>query len=369
MHGEFYLSPTRKLTDAEKNRIWKKPLSHRESEEERRICNEVKRNWNRGEMKIANILLEGDAGSGKTQLAKALSADFGLPYTKVTCFADMDKSDIIGAILPVLSAEKMEQLDEEDRQALNALYKSEGFRSATEILVSELELSEEQAALRIKELLKQMEKTAPKEVVEYRFYPSEIVRAYRNGYLLEIQEPTVIRDAAVLMALNSALELDGSINLPTEIIHRHPDFIAVITTNRNYTGCRPLNEALRDRVQHTEKMDLPTREVMVQRAMAKTGYTNQAVLEALAETIILLDKTARANAIKGVAGMRSYFYWVDAVAAGAAVKESLYYKVIYKITTDSEEIKILEEALKEQGLTDALETVQEQLKKNGMLMP
>ena len=38
--------------------------------------------------------------------------------------------------------------------------------------------------------------------IEYRYYPSEIVRAYENGWLLEIQEPTVIRDAAVLMALN-----------------------------------------------------------------------------------------------------------------------------------------------------------------------
>ena len=38
---------------------------------------------------------------------------------------------------------------------------------------------------------------------------------------LEIQEPTVIRDAAVLMALNSALEPDGSLNLPTRIAHRH----------------------------------------------------------------------------------------------------------------------------------------------------
>ena len=69
------------------------------------------------------------------------------------------------------------------------------------------------------------------------------MRAYENGWLLEIQEPTVIRDAAVLMALNSALEPDGSINLPTRIVHRHPDFIAVITTNRSYNGCRPLNEA------------------------------------------------------------------------------------------------------------------------------
>lgn len=91
MKQNWLLSPDRQLTEDERTLIWKKPASHVESAAERRICRAVKRNWNRGEMKISTILLEGDAGSGKTQLAKALSADFGLPYTKVTCFADMDK--------------------------------------------------------------------------------------------------------------------------------------------------------------------------------------------------------------------------------------------------------------------------------------
>ncbi|MGF9911799.1 AAA family ATPase, partial [Paenibacillus ehimensis] len=364
MNQDYVLSPARQLTDAEKALVWKKPPTHKASEEERRICAEVKRNWNRGEMKIANILLEGDAGSGKTQLAKALSANFGLPYTKVTCFADMDKSDIIGAILPVISSERLEKLEPADRTALKALYESDAFQSAAGILTDVLGIAPEQAAFKMKQLLKLAAENTEGEAVEYRFYPSEIVRAYQNGYLLEIQEPNVIRDAAVLMALNSALELDGSINLPTEIVRRHPDFIAVITTNRSYAGARPLNEALRDRVQHSEKMDLPTKEVMLERAMAKTGYRNERVLDVLADTIIILDKTARANAIKGVAGMRSYFYWADAVADGASVKQSLYHKVIYKITTDSEEIKLLEDALASHGLTASLEEVEAQVKKN-----
>lgn len=333
----YILSPARQLTDAEKELVWNKPSSHKVSDEERRICKEIKRNWHRGEMKIANILLEGDAGSGKTQLAKALSSDFGLPYTKVTCFADMDKSDIIGAILPVVSTEQLEKMEPSAQIVLKALYDSDGFQSAAEILMNVLGVTQEQAAFKMKQLVKMAAQTADGEMVEYRFYPSEIVRAYQRGYLLEIQEPTVIRDAAVLMALNSALELDGSINLPTEIIRRHPDFIAVITTNRSYAGTRPLNEALRDRVQHTEKMDLPTKEIMIERAMAKIGYSNEVMLDVLADIIILLDKTARAHAIKGVAGMRSYFYWADAVAGGASPRESLYYKVIYKITTDPEE--------------------------------
>jgi len=360
---DFTLSPTRHLTDAERDLVWTKPASHKVSDEELRISREIKRNWNRGEMKIANVLLEGDAGSGKTQLAKALSANFGLPYTKVTCFADMDKSDVIGAILPVISNEGLEKLELEEQIALKALYESDGFQSAAEILMNALGVTHELAGLKMKQLLKKAEQNQAGETVEYRFYPSEIVRAYQKGYLLEIQEPTVIRDAAVLMALNSALELDGSLNLPTEIIRRHPDFIAVITTNRSYAGTRPLNEALRDRVQHTEKMDLPAKDVMMERASAKTGFRNQAALAALADVIIALDKTARAHAIKGVAGMRSYFYWTDAVAEGASVKQSLYHKVMYKITTDSEELKLLEDALQNQGLLARLDQIEDDVKK------
>jgi len=304
MNNNWLLSPTRQLTEDEKSLVWQKPASHVVSDVELRICEAVKRNWNRGEMKISTILLEGDAGSGKTQLAKALSADFGLPYTKVTCFADMDKSDVLGAILPVLP-----------------------------------------------------EKDGQRDSVKYQYYPSEIVRAYENGWLLEIQEPTVIRDVAVLMSLNSALEPDGSINLPTRIVHRHPDFIAVITTNRGYNGCRPLNEALRDRVQHSEKMDLPPIKVMMERAAEKTAFWDTNVLHTCAEVIVLLDQTAKANAIKGVAGMRSYFFWIDAISQGTNAVESLYHKVIYKITTDPDEITLLEEALIKSRLKAALEDI------------
>lgn len=304
MRKTCILSPARQLTKEEQSIVWHKPPSHIDSEAEKRIFKEVVRNWDRSEMKISTILLEGDAGSGKTQIAKALSADFNLPYTKVTCFADMDKSDVLGSILPVMSESKKS------------------------------------------------------DTVEYCYYPSEIVRAYENGWLLEIQEPTVIRDAAVLMALNSALEPDGCLNLPTRIVHRHPDFIAVITTNRGYNGCRPLNEALRDRVQHAEKLDLPPKEVMMDRAKVKTGYQSDNILSLLADTIILLDETARANAIKGAAGMRSYLFWVDAVASGASMQNTLYYKVLYKITTDPQELAILEQALVSHGFIEKMKELE-----------
>lgn len=361
MAKTWLLSPDRRLTPAEKALVWQKPASHKDSAEELRICREVKRNWNNPELKITNILLEGDAGSGKTELAKALSADFGLPYTKITCFADMDKSDVIGVVLPVLTDEQQHALSAEDQAVLEVLYRSDHLDSAARLLAQTQQIAPGQARARISEMVKTLKnRYGQQEAVAYRFYASEIVRAYENGYLLEIQEPTVIRDAAVLMALNSALEPDGSINLPTRTVRRHRDFIVVMTTNRGYNGCRPLNEALRDRMQHTEKMDLPPLDVMMERAAAKTGCTDALVLQALAEIIVLLDKTATANAIKGVAGMRSYFFWVDAVAGGADAQEALYHKVIYKISTDPDEIRILEEALEAQGMLARLAQLEQE---------
>jgi hypothetical protein len=92
------------------------------------------------------------------------------------------------------------------------------------------------------------------------------------------------------------------------------------------------------------------------------------MLELLTDVIIVLDKTARAAAIKGVAGMRSLFYWANAIAGGADAVESLYQKVIYKITTDPEEIKLLEEALERCALLARLDGTPQDLKKNKFLI-
>jgi hypothetical protein len=98
---------------------------------------------------------------------------------------------------------------------------------------------------------------------------------------------------------------------------------------------------------------------MMERAAAKTGCSDEGILSPLADIIITLNETAKANAIKGVAGMRSYLFWIDAVASGASIRASMYHKVIYKITTDPEEISILEQALSAKGLFEQLEQLKQ----------
>ncbi|RBS27053.1 ATP-dependent protease ATP-binding subunit ClpX [Enterococcus faecium] len=347
----FSLTENRTFSRLEKQMIWKKPKSHRTSAEEWRIASEIKGNWQDPEMKISNVLLEGDAGSGKTQLAKALSADLQLPYTKVTCFSDMDKSDVFGALLPVVDSNK-----EQDQELLEAIYQTDTLEAVLTLIQNHYGIDPFSAKEKLAELVQRIEADYP-DAIHYSYYPSEIVRAIEKGYLLEIQEPTVIRDASVLVALNSALEPNGMLNLPIGIIRRHPDCVIVITTNRNYQGNRPLNESLRDRMQHAEKMDLPALEVMAERAMAKTMIQKQELLLKMAEIIRLLDETAKANAIKGVAGMRSYFYWANTYKQGQDLLQSIYPKVLYKLSTDSDELAILEQALSDSGLLLELQDI------------
>lgn len=336
--------------------IWQKPTSHRTSQEEQRIAAEIFENWNDPEMKISNILLEGDAGSGKTQLAKALSADLQLPYTKITCFADMDKSDVFGALLPIVESDV-----DEDQELIDAINQTETLEAVLRLIKNHYNLSTEMAKSKLADFIKRMEHNENSNV-RYKYYPSEIVRAIEKGYLLEIQEPTVIRDASVLVALNSALEPNGLLNLPTGVVVRHPDCVIIITTNRNYQGNRPLNESLRDRMQHAEKMDLPSLEVMAERALGKTKIQQPELLLKLAEIIRLLDDTAKANAIKGVAGMRSYFYWANTWKQGQDLFQSIYPKVLYKLTTVPEELKILTQALEQSGLLEELRELLRQIK-------
>lgn len=257
----------------------------------------------------------------------------------------MDKSDVFGALLPVV-----ESVDADSQELLEAISQTESFDAVLRLVQSHYQLDVLSAREKLAEFVQQIEAKSETTPIHYKYYPSEIVRAMEKGYLLEIQEPTVIRDASVLVALNSALEPNGMLNLPAGIVRRHPDCVVVITTNRNYQGNRPLNESLRDRMQHAEKMDLPSLEVMVERAVGKTGIQDSAILFKMAEIIRLLDETAKANAIKGVAGMRSYFYWVNTMKQGQDLLQSIYPKVLYKLTTDPDELKILLQALEDTGL-------------------
>ena len=115
---------------------------------------------------------------------------------------------------------------------------------------------------------------------------TDFIKALKNGYVIEIQEPSTIIQPGVLVGLNSLLEQSGSITLPTgEVIKRHPDAVVVVTTNISYEGCRGMNQSVIDRMSLVRDVELPTPEVMVQRAMAVTGETDEYLVSQMVQVV------------------------------------------------------------------------------------
>lgn len=146
----------------------------------------------------------------------------------------------------------------------------------------------------------------------YTYVETDFVKALKHGYLVEVQEPSTIIQPGVLVGLNSLLEQEGSITLPTgEIIRRHPDTVVIVTTNVSYEGCRSMNQSVVDRMSLVKDIELPEPEVMVQRAMAVTGCADEYMVSQMVQVVNDMADYCRKNSITdGACGMRSLIDWV-----------------------------------------------------------
>jgi len=166
----------------------------------------------------------------------------------------------------------------------------------------------------------------------YTYIETDFIKALKYGYVIEIQEPTTIVQPGVLPGLNSLL----TITLPTgEVIERHPDAVVVVTTNIGYEGCRSINQSVIDRMSLVRDVELPTPEVMVQRAMAVTGATDEYQISQMVQVVNDLSEYCRKNSITdGSYGMRSLIDWIVSSEITGDVYESALYTIISKATTD-----------------------------------
>ena len=82
-------------------------------------------------------------------------------------------------------------------------------------------------------------------------------------------------------------------------------------------------------------VELPTPEVMVQRAMAVTGATDEYQISQMVQVVNDLSGYCRKNSITdGSYGMRSLIDWIVSSEITGDVYESALYTIISKATTD-----------------------------------
>lgn len=364
-HADFegqYVLNKRTFTPQETMLIPKLPEWYIIPKEVVDICKHAKATTGKS-MQMRNFLLRGPAGTGKTMGAKAIAAGLGLPYMKYTCSANTEIFDFVGMIFPdsedstgsaQLDAEretlmqmgginyanvsklmKLPDLDDMDYDPAGAYMALTGVENAAATSQDCMSIVLDRVTEKVRELSKTV-KDKNSSGQTYRYVETDFVKALKHGYVIEIQEPSTIVQPGVLVGLNSLLEQSGSITLPTgEVIRRHPDAVVVVTTNTSYEGCRGMNQSVLDRMSLVRDVELPSPEVMAQRAMSVTGATDEYEVSKMVQVVNDLAEYCRKNSITdGSYGMRSLIDWIISSEITGDVYESALYTIISKATAD-----------------------------------
>ena len=368
--GKYPLTPGRTLSALEQSLIPKLPEWYIIPPEVVDICKHAQKTTGRP-MQMRNFLLRGPAGTGKTMGAKAIAAGLGLPYMKYTCSANTEIFDFTGMIFPetdavstgspeldrereilksmggisyanVAKLMRFPDLDDMDYDPAGVYQALTGVENLAATVQDCMSVVLEKVTEKVQALSKRAE-NRQSSGQNYTYVETDFVKALKHGYLVEVQEPSTIIQPGVLVGLNSLLEQEGSITLPTgEIIRRHPDTVVIVTTNVSYEGCRSMNQSVVDRMSLVKDIELPEPEVMVQRAMAVTGCADEYMVSQMVQVVNDMADYCRKNSITdGACGMRSLIDWVISAEISGDPYLSAKYTVISKATADEEDREAL----------------------------
>lgn len=320
--GTFATDKNRNYTDEELEMIPKLSEKYILPQEIVDVCECVQMSTGYQES-MRNFMLEGPAGTGKTAGAKAIAYGLNLPYTHITCHAGSEIYDFIGTVFP--ATDSSEEIHYEDLLSQHDLPSFEDIEFDLEESYKQLTGEDtlpvgfdktECYALLTNKLLSIMREVYQQNSngKDFIYTETNLIKALKHGYLCEIQEPTVIVQPGVLVGLNSLLEQNGSITLPTgEVIKRHPECVIIVTTNTEYEGCRDINQSVISRMDLCIELPLPPKDVLVDRAMAQTGVTDIIKVTAMVDVMLETAEHCRLRDITdGSCGPRELYAWIKA---------------------------------------------------------
>lgn len=291
-----------------------------------------------GVQPMRNFMMRGPAGTGKTEGAKAIAAGLGLPYMYYTCSANTEIYDFLGQMLPETDDGKAPVTDYPTLTDIQ-MDPPSAFRKLTGTY--DETVTDEDV---YKKLLEVMDRDAKKLASEnssgqrFRYVETPLITAIRNGYLIEIQEPTVIANPGVLVGLNALLDRCASVTLTTgETITRHPDTVVVVTTNNNYAGCRDMNQSVISRMNMIIDLDEPDHRTMAERVLKITGCTDKTIVTEMAASVHEISERCRETMINdGSCGVRELISWVQSYMVCGNVLEAARYTVLSSVSGDPE---------------------------------
>lgn len=157
--------------------------------------------------------------------------------------------------------------------------------------------------------------TTPDNRPQFKYVVSNYAKALINGYIIEIQEASRIRDSGVLVGLNEYDHAGASISLMDgSMARRHKKAICVITDNVGYASCRPIDPSvLRRQDLIIDSYEL-SKEMMQDRARRNTGCTDPTILDTCYDLWEKVSEFCAHNSItEGSVSATEYERFVQAV--------------------------------------------------------
>ncbi len=337
-HDDFvgmYKQNERELSSKEENLIPALPSWYVIPPEVETVCKHIMQTT-KTEQPMRNFLLRGPSGTGKTEGAKAIAAGLGLPYMHITCSANTEIFDLVGQILPDMDDKTVGEItlptfDDIRMDPASAYFNMTG--------TYDDDATEDDVYNKLLEVIKSnSSENSGDQKQKFKYVETELITALKCGYLVEIQEPTVISNPGVLVGLNSLLDRCNAITLPTgERIERHPDTVIVVTTNVSYEGCKNLNQSIISRMNLVVDVDEPDTDTLTKRVLGITGCSDKDMVKKMAQTISdIVEKCRETMITDGSCGVRELISWVQSYMIIGDALEAAKYTVLSSVSGDPE---------------------------------
>lgn len=298
------------------------------------ICQDIK-DSTKNLVPVRNIMLLGPSGTGKSEGAKAIAAGLGIPYEAYTCHSKTDLFEIFGGYVPNTD---VENTDADIPSPEDMEFDPEG--SYERLTGSPLKQGSKTDLYELFSLAIGKVKRGISSKSRYRFVESATTRAIKSDRykVLEIQELDRIKDAGTITMLNEIL-CYGKAQLPNgQVIKRDQSTIIVFTANVNYAASRQMDQSVISRCEEVEWIELPTKDELVMRAMARTGCSDKGLVTKMAGKVMDISKFCEENGITdGSCGFRELIAWISTVMLGRSYEKQAVRCVINKCTLSSED--------------------------------
>lgn len=287
--------------------------------------------------KINNFLLCGPSGTGKTEWSKMFSYATNTPIVQFGCSNGTESIDLKVSIIPSNSKKKVNEISLDlpeffgNMPDLEAIVFDPAGSYEKITGVSKQDATSQECEIALFNAFRNGLETHDN---GFEHVKSTLVEAFEKGWIVEIQEPTLMRPA-VLASLNMMFDRTEKVQLiDGTFLNRHKDCVVIMTTNLSYEGCMDFNQSVFSRFFPIE-LELPDDGTLISRLEENTDFHNTGILERMVKVYHAASDLADQQEIRdGAIDFRALEDWAMATAINGRVWDNGVQSFVNKCSLD-----------------------------------